>query len=175
MKVLFFIFLLSATTVRAEPSLFVGPLLGGTSYSTSDGGLNRDSQTSFGGQAMYILDHWMGGLSYSAYSVGETGGPSLNVSQQNQDIEAGIKFRLLKEDFSPFVGMGAGAIFQTITTNLYDTSEVNTGDFFIKDVGGGILWRFMRNFGASIEADYYQYSNVTGFKYYITLGYFPIL
>lgn len=164
-----------SATAFCETSLFVGPLLGATSYNPSDGSQTRDSQTSYGGEALFLLDHWVGGLSYSAYSLGQTGNSTLSVKQDNQDIEGEIKYRLLRDDLTPFVALGAGELVQTVTTQLFNTTESSQGSFFIKDVGIGVMGRFLTNFGVSISGSYYQYSNVNGFKYFITLGYFPLL
>jgi len=174
MKTVLIAILLWSGGARAESALFVGPIFGETSYSTSSGGTNRDSQSSYGGEGLYVWNNWMGGLSYSEYSVAPTGNSTFNVGQDDKDIEAEIKYRFLMGPLSPFIGLGAGTLIQTVKTSLFEANESDQGDFFIKEVGGGVLWKFMSNFGVSATAEYYQYSNVTGFKYYITLGFFPV-
>jgi len=46
MKTVLIAILLWSGGARAESALFVGPIFGETSYSTSSGGTNRDSQSS---------------------------------------------------------------------------------------------------------------------------------
>lgn len=173
--VLLMLIYLSPAWALGDNMLFIGPLAGATTYSTSSGSTNRDTQFSYGMENIFVHDQWAGGLVYQYFSPGMEGSQTINVTQSNHWLAAEGKYRLWNENFSPYVAVGAGAVFQTVYTTVMGASDKIQGTFFVQDLGIGILGKIADDFGVSLSAKYYQFSNINGFNYFISVGFFPSL
>jgi len=169
------IFLFFVAPLSRADSLYVGPIFGGTSYTDATGQMGRQSQTSYGLENFVIHDHWSVGLSYIYFAPGEDGTDSINVDQSDHWLSVQGRYRFWNEDFSPYVSVGAGGIYQFVSTTVMNYTERTNGLFFINDFGIGLMGRISGQFGANVSAKYYQFSNVNGFDYYISIGFFPDL
>jgi hypothetical protein len=174
MKYIFIFFLFYSSLAFSENAIYVGPTVGSTSYNPSSGE-SAQSAVTYGAEAFYIYNKWIGGLNYSNYNLGVSGTGSVNVSQTNQWFEGQIKYKILDEVVSPFVFLGGGVLVQNITTQVLGDSESVQGNFFVKDIGVGLVTRFNEYLGLNFSAKYYQYSNTNGFNVALSLGYFPLL
>jgi len=168
-----FVFLASYNVkVYGSQSIFAGPQITSTSYSNSVGSSNRDSQTSYGAQGFLVLDRFAGGLEYNYFAPNQTGNQSINVRQDDQWLEAEGKYRIWNENFSPYVSLGFGTVFESVSTQVLGASDKGSSVYFVRDLGLGLLGRITSNIGVTISAKYYQYSNINGFVYGLSFGYF---
>jgi hypothetical protein len=160
---------------KAANELYVGPTVGVTTVSSPDGSLNRDTQGSFGADGFYILDRFALGLSYRNFGNFSDGNPTVNINQVNNWISAEGKYLFDVEGFHPYVSLGAGSVTQTVTTTVMGSAAVSNGVYFARDLGVGILGRIGSDssVGFNVGARYFQYSNISGFDYIVSIGFFP--
>jgi hypothetical protein len=152
--------------------LYAAPLLGATSLTNSNGAASRDTKFSYGAEALVFRKQFGLGLNYLSYTASQDGNSTVNVSESDQWVTADLKFRFLTEDLSPYISVGGGTVFETVSTQLMGQAEKATGTDFIGNVGLGLFGRFQQHFGFDISAKYFQFSNVNGFSYCLSLGYY---
>jgi hypothetical protein len=174
LKVILVVVLFFSSYSRAENSILVGPTLGGTS-SNSSSGSGSNTPFTYGLEATFLHDKWMGGFSYAQNNQAVDGTAAVSVGQSNQWLEAQFKYKIIDDVVSPFVFIGVGEVFQTVNTQILGMTESNYGSFFVKDIGVGFITRFSPYLGLSVSGKYYQFSNTNGFYYGLSFGYFPIL
>lgn len=167
---------LGSSAAQADTSgLFVGPSLGATSFSSADGSPNRDTQISYGADGFYIYDHFAAGLTYKYLANYSDGNPAINTAQSTNWLSVEAKYLILNQVIDPYVSVGAGPVMQTLTTTVVGASENTSGVFLARDLGIGVMGRFSKdgNVGFNFGARYFQYSNVNGFDYVVSIGFFP--
>lgn len=155
-----------------ERPIFIGATMGATSSSSASGSSNRDVNFSYGIESTYIWHHWAIGPSFKYFGTAPDGSQLVNVGQDNYWGSLEAKFRIWDTNFSPYVSLGGGGIYQSVTTQVMGSSSNISGLFFSRDVGIGIMGRVTKVLGLSLATRYYQFSNVNGFDYTLSLGVF---
>jgi hypothetical protein len=153
---------------------YVAPLLGSTSTSNSNGSKNRDMHFTYGGEADIFYSHFGLDLKASDFSSGKTGNESVSVSEEDLWLGTDLKFKFLTEGVSPYISIGAGEIFETVQTSVLGQNEKMSGSDFIGSVGAGLFTHFSQYFGLDISGKYFQYSNISGFSYCLSFGFYTV-
>lgn len=158
--------------IGEQSGLFLAPVFGGTSTETSMGNKERKMNLSYGAEAMYIRNRFGAALRYSTYSMGPEGTQQVSIEGRDHWVNLSGKFRFWDQNFSPYASAGGGVFINTISTTLMGTTEDRTSSSFVYDLGIGLFGKLGDRFGINISADYYNYSNVSGFTYLVSFGYF---
>jgi hypothetical protein len=155
--------------------LYAGPQFGVTSYSLSTGEKDRESQYSYGADVMAFKGPWGLGTHFSYLSYPQDGNTVVNVQESDFMATLEGKYRvLLSPAFNPYVTLGAGPLYKTINTSVMGASEKNTDFYLVQDIGLGVMGEIVKDFGYNLSLKYYQYSNVSGFNYALSLGYYSL-
>ena len=155
--------------------IFAAPTLGYTELDKPNGEDGREGQPGVGIEGFLIKEKLGLGLIFNRYATPIRGSEDVNVYSENNWLSTEGRLRLWNENFSPYFSAGAGALFQTVNTRVLSSKESIRGQYFIQDIGLGILGALSESFALDLSAKYFQYSNVNGMSYTLSIGVlFPV-
>jgi hypothetical protein len=158
---------------KAENTYYLGPRLGSTSTTQPNGASDRDGHFTYGAEGYWLWNQFIAGLKFSAFNGGSAGTQVVNVSQSDRWVSAEGKYKFIDDQFSPYIGLGLGALIESVNTTIMGSSESASGTWFVPDIGIGLWGRLSSKVGLNLSLKYFQYSNVNGWDYSLSVGISP--
>ncbi len=149
---------------------YIAPTIGYMSVEQTSGESGGDP--TYGFEGLYLYGHWLAGLKYDHWSSEENGNSLVSVSGSKNILAAEGGWRLSNSSFSPYVFVGMGSYFQSVTTKLMgDVSNDYAADMVYK-LGLGLLGRFSDNFALGAGIHYYPQAFVNSVDFVFSGGYY---
>ncbi|MDZ4676132.1 MAG: outer membrane beta-barrel protein [Oligoflexia bacterium] len=163
--------LFGVTSYAAD--FYLGPQFGKTSYTPPTGEKDRVSEYSYGGDVMAFKGPYGAGFHLSYLPYPTDGNATVSVQQSDLLMTLEAKYRYeFNNHINPYVTFGAGSLYKTVKSSVMGMSEKSSDFYFVQDIGLGIMGVLFKDFGYNAAVKYYQYSNVDGYNYTLSLGYF---
>ncbi len=157
------------TAEKTPVEMYAGLILEGITQTKTEGTEDRDGRFGFGLQGMAGYKNAGLGLSYRYFKDPKDGNSTVNVEQSSHWLLFDGAYRFMPESTTiPYVFVGVGPIFKSVTTTFMSQSETHQGSFFSRSVGGGCMIKAENNIALNFALRYYQYEAVNGFL--LTLG-----
>ncbi len=155
---------------QSNNKILAAPTLGYAETDRSSGKDGRNGQGSYGFEGFFIREKYALGLNYARFTTPQKGTSDINVNEEDHWLSARARYRIWNENFSPFLSVGAGAILQTVNVNVMNSKESARSQYFIQDIGLGMLGVVLDKFAIDLGVSYFQYSNTNGFIYTLSIG-----
>ncbi len=170
MKTAFMFLMLFSLNASAET--YLAPAIGILATPLSSGQPGTESTTTLGLEGMYIYDLYMGGLQYSHYSGVNEGSDLIGVKSKFDQLAVQLGIKFIHSEIAPYFLLGAGPIFQSVTTKIMGAEETFTSTVFGYNVGVGLLVQFSKNWAGDIAIHYYPQNILNGINYMLSVGYY---